>query len=1030
MADPIRRACHPFNVRYWVNFVPIEDSSPKRAKNAEITVVVVCSTEGRSATFFSFIETLFARSRETVKEKAPQKSSSSSARTESSFMGENLAFIEQLYQEYLRDPASIDPSWQPVFEEYFGGARPVNGGGHHPSFKPRSIFEPMPRSAAMNLGGEAVYVDKLEGTTVRTPGRSEGFAARVEAMVRAYRLHGHLIAEIDPLNQPRRTPPPELDPTLYGFSKEDLSAKVYYEPLFGDIQVTLQRVIERLRELYCGHIAVEYQNVTGNQARVWLREQIERNDYAELEEPADQELILNKLLDADSFETFLHKKYVGAKRFSVSGGDSLIPMLAVMLEEGALLGVEEIVIGMAHRGRLNVLHNIMNKSSEAMLSEFEKNPTPEEFIGSSDVKYHMGYSNDYTTRSGEKVHLSLCFNPSHLEFVNPVVLGRSRAKQDRMDSKDSRKRLVPLLLHGDAAFAGQGIVAESLNLARVRGFRVGGTIHVVINNQIGFTTHPEESRSTTYATDVAKMLEVPIFHVNGDDPEACARVMKLAMRYRQLFGEDVIIDLVCYRRYGHNEGDEPRYTQPMMYQEIDSTLPVREKYTASLIERGVITEEEATSMWNERMDGYGEVFKAVRESPHRKTVSSLDGLWEPYQGGKLPQGEPENTTITLEDFRRLGLALTEFPEGFNAHRTLKRFARVRQKMVAGEEPIDWAMGEAMAFASLIGEGTRVRVSGQDAIRGTFSHRHAAAFDTETGEAYWPMRHAGQDAAPLEIYNSILSEAAVVGFEYGYSLDYPDALVIWEAQFGDFANGAQVIIDQFINSGEDKWKRLSALTMLLPHGYEGQGPEHSSARLERFLQLCAGDNMYVCNLTTPAQLFHALRRQITHSLRKPLVIMTPKSLLRHRDAVSTIEDFTDRGLQPIIPETREEIEPDKVDRVLLCSGKIYYDLIDHAREIGDTTTAVIRVEQIYPLRDDLLKKALGVFPNYKELYWVQEEPKNMGSWSYIFPLLLDTFGVNPMPKYVGRVASASPATGAYESHELEQNALVRTAFARQ
>src|SRR5690554_2396394 len=510
----------------------------------------------------------------TVKESTEQASKSPKpSATDSHFTGENLAFIEDLYRQHLDEPGSVDASWEPLFAEYFGANAPINGGAPH--FKPRSIFEPA-RIPGQAIGGDAVWVDKAEGITVRAPGRTEGFAARVEAIVRAFRLHGHLIAAIDPLDHPRRPAPPELEPSLYGFTASDLTAKVNYEPLFGSREVTLGELVQRLRDLYCGHIAVEYQNMPGSQSRTWLRDQIERNDYAQLDPKSDAPHILKKLVDADAFETFLHRKYVGAKRFSLSGGESLIPMLDFMLEEAADVGVEEVVVGMAHRGRLNVLHNIMNKPAEAMLSEFEKVQSPEEFVGSSDVKYHMGFSSDHATRNGKSVHLSLCFNPSHLEFVNPVVMGRVRAKQDRLGREDACHALLPLLLHGDAAFSGQGIVTESLNLARVKGFHVGGTIHVVINNQIGFTTNPEDGRSTTYATDVAKMLEVPIFHVNGDDPEACVRVMKLAMHYRQRFGEDVIIDLVCYRRYGHNEGDEPRFTQPLMYGAIDSNKPVRE----------------------------------------------------------------------------------------------------------------------------------------------------------------------------------------------------------------------------------------------------------------------------------------------------------------------------------------------------------------------------------------------------------------------------------------------------------------------
>ena len=938
--------------------------------------------------------------------------------------GDNIKFIEQLYRRYLDDPESVDASWHEFFEDYeANGAEP---NGEHPTFRPRSIFEPV-ASDAVAADDDPVFVDTLEGTTVRAPGRTKGFAASVEAMVRAFRLHGHLIAQIDPLKRDRKTAPPELDPSLYGFTDDDMESLVHYEPLFGSEKVTLGTLLTRLRELYCDHIGVEYQNIPGSEARTWLRNQIERNDYAELEGDDDRKLILEGLIDADSFESFLHKKYVGAKRFSLTGGDALIPMLTFLLEEAGSLGADEFVIGMAHRGRLNVLHNIMEKSSEAMFSEFEQVETPEKYVGSSDVKYHMGYSSDYTTREGDDIHLSLCFNPSHLEWVNPVALGRVRAKQDRLGTDDANQRLVPLLLHGDAGFSGQGIVAESLNLARVPGYHIGGTIHVVINNQIGFTTEPEEGRSTTYATDVAKMLEVPIFHVNANDPEACVRVMKLATRYRQRFGEDVIIDLVCYREYGHNEGDEPRFTQPTMYELIDDLEPVRETYTEELIDQGVISGDDADELWDKRMDDYQEVFRDVRESPNRKAIDSMAGVWQDYRGGDLSADSLVESSIDRETFEQLAESLAESPEDHEVHRTLRRLLKQRKGIATGETPVDWGTGEALAFASLLVHGTPIRMSGQDAIRGTFSHRHAALYDQDDGTSYWPLRNLTDDQADIEIYNSVLSEAGVLGFEYGYSLDSPDALVLWEAQFGDFVNSAQVIIDQFISSGEDKWKRLSGLVMLLPHGYEGQGPEHSSARPERFLQLCSGNNMYVCNMTTPAQYFHALRRQIIHPARKPLIVMTPKSLLRHEEAVSDVDDFIDCGFDPVIGEVRDNIDADDVRRVLLCSGKVYYDLTAYADEHDIDDVAIVRVEQLHPLDVDALRDAVDEFPDDAELAWVQEEPKNMGYWNYILPRLIDIFGADSIPHYIGRSAAASPATGAYATHKFEQNKVMEAAF---
>jgi 2-oxoglutarate dehydrogenase E1 component len=941
------------------------------------------------------------------------------------FTGDNISYIEQLYAQYLDNPASVDPSWKPVFEKYLGE---LGAERQKPSFKPRTIF----RSAVATNGrsnGEAVYVDKVHNTTVGTPERTEGFAARVEALVRAYRLHGHLIAKIDPLQRDRPPAPPELDPSMYGFSKSDMDTPVRCDPLFGSNEMSsLREVLARLEQLYCDGIAVEYQDMPVSRSRDWLREQIEENGYAELEGPEEKLHILERLIEADSFETFLHKKYVGAKRFSVTGADALIPMLDTLLNELGELGAEEIIFGMAHRGRLNVLHNVMRKPADAMLSEFEKSPAPEEFIGRSDVKYHMGYSNDFETRTGKNLHLSLCFNPSHLEFVNPVVLGRVRAKQHRRDGEQAKNQIIPVLMHGDAAFSGQGVVTETLNLSRLGAYQVGGTIHVVINNQIGFTTEPEDGRSTTYATDVAKMLSVPIFHVNGNDPEACVRVMKLAARYRQMFGEDVIIDLVCYREYGHNEGDEPRYTQSMMYQRIDETEHVRKEYTEALVGEGVIDQDKADSMWDERMDMYSKVFDEVHTSPKKKTVNTMNGVWSDYEGGNVASSAVVATAVDQERLEQLGVQLAEVPEDFTPHRTLRRLLKTRHAMATGEKPLDWGMGEALAFATLLTDEVPIRMSGQDAIRGTFSHRHSAISDAETGEEYWPARHLQDKQGELAVYNSLLSEAAVVGFEYGYSLDSPDALTMWEAQFGDFANGAQVILDQFISSGEDKWKRLSGLVMLLPHGYEGQGPEHSSARMERYLQMCAEDNMFVCNPTNPAQYFHLLRRHMMRAVRKPLIVMTPKSLLRHREATSSLEDLSTGGFQPLLGETSEQVDPAKVKRVLLCSGKVYYDLKAYREDNEMFDTAIVRVEQLYPLREKRLKAALGQFDNLDEVFWVQEEPKNMGAFGFIFPRFVEIFGAQHLPTYVGRAASASPATGSPEAHDLEQSTLVRKAFA--
>ena len=955
--------------------------------------------------------------------------------------GTNLAYIERLYKQYRRDPSSVDSSWEPLFEKYFEEGEPAIDGERAATSR-RSIFESPTQAPETEEppASKGVPAGQIAGGTIQPLERSEGFAARVEALVRAYRLHGHLYTDIDPLEHSDSPKPdaygrnrgdqiePELDPAEYGLDASDMETPVYCEGLFETPRkVTLREVIDRLESLYCDSIGVEYQSIPTTEPRTWLREQIEEHDYADIEGEEEKRSILKWLIEAESFESFIHQKYIGAKRFGLTGGNSLIPMLHVLLDELGKQGGQEVVLGMAHRGRLNVLHNIMDKPTEMMFSEFEVDPEPEEFLGSSDVKYHMGYSSDFETRSGDELHLSLCFNPSHLEFVNPVAMGRVRSKQKRVGLPNARQRIIPLLMHGDAGFAGQGIVAESLNFARLDGFQVGGTIHIVINNQIGFTTEPDEGRSTTYATDVAQMLEVPIFHVNAADPEACVRVVKLASRYRQLFNEDVIIDFVCYREYGHNEGDEPRFTQPVMYEKVDNTPPAHEIYADQLTDEGTIEEDLKDQIWDEQFEAFGEVYDDILESPLVQEIDSLSGLWQPYEGGDVDSLAHLDTSIELDRLQTLGHQLSEVPEDFTPHRTIGRLLDSRAEMAEGDEPVNWSFAEALATASLVTEDFEVRISGQDSVRGTFSHRHAKLFDSDTGEAYCPTCNLSDDQATYEVYNSTLSEAGVLGYEYGYSLDSPDRLVCWEAQFGDFANSAQVIIDQFISSSEDKWDRLSGLTVLLPHGYEGQGPEHSSARLERFLQLCAEDNMFVCNLTTPAQYFHVLRRQMLAEVRKPLIIMTPKSLIRHKDAVSELEAFSESQFKPIIPEQREHIEPDDVERVLMCSGKVYYDLLEYAREHDIDNVAIVRLEQLYPLHVSGLERALEPFGSEVERVWVQEEPRNMGPWRHLSTRFTDIFGESRIPDYVGRVPSASPATGSKQSHKLEQKNLVEDAF---
>ncbi|MFB6262162.1 MAG: 2-oxoglutarate dehydrogenase E1 component [Bradymonadaceae bacterium] len=964
----------------------------------------------------------------------------SSDRPRTELSGWNRAYIETLFERYKQDPDAVDSSWKAFFDRYLDTDRPAS---RAPAFERRSIFEsdgaPAPTTApARSTGPEPVPEDEIEGGFVEPLDRSQAFASRVQSLIHAYRLHGHLVADIDPLGrdrprsheQPRLSEDgrmdPELDPAAHGISEDDLDARVYCEGLFPESrEATLREVVDRMSDLYCGPVGVEYQNIPVTRRRDWLREQIEEANYAPIDGAEQKRSILRQLIETEGFEQFLHQKYIGAKRFGITGGDTLIPMLDVLFDELGRREAEEVVIGMAHRGRLNVLHNIMEKPAELMFSEFENDPEPEVFFGSSDVKYHMGYSSDYQTASGDELHLSLCFNPSHLEFVNPVALGRARAKQTRKGLPEARRSTVPLLLHGDAAFAGEGIVQETLNLARLDGFTVGGTIHVVINNQLGFTTEPDDGRSTTYATDVAQMLEVPIFHVNAWDPEACIRVVKLAARYRQRFQEDVIIDFVCYRKHGHNEGDEPRFTQPEMYDRIDDKPPLYESYAAQLVEEGIVDEDEVQQRWDEQWEAFNDIYDEIHESPRIPEIDSLDGLWQPYEGGVVDGIGDIDTTVDRERLETLGRELAEVPDDFTPHRTLSRLLDQREEMAAGERPINWPFAEALASASVITEGHPFRLSGQDSIRGTFSHRHAALFDNETGEPYWPARNLSDASAPYEVYNSPLTEAGVLGFEYGFSMDYPDGLTLWEAQFGDFANGGQVIVDQFISSAEDKWDRLSGLVMLLPHAYEGQGPDHSSARLERYLQLCAEHNMFVCNLTEPAQYFHVLRRQLHADVRKPLVIMTPKSLLRHEDATSTLDELADGEFRRIIPEQRESIDPNQVRRVLLCSGKVYYDLLDHAREHEIDDVAIVRVEQLYPLDQEALKAAVEPFDAREDLVWVQEEPRNMGPWFYMYPELRGLFDEEPL--YAGRVPSASPATGSKDSHKIEQKKLLERAF---
>ena len=902
--------------------------------------------------------------------------------------GENAAYLEELYLRFREDPAGVDEASRRLCGDLNGA--PPRG----PSSSPRGLFEGGGRAAAPVTDFAAA--DRQ---------------AKVARLINAYRVRGHEGAHIDPLALESVGQHPELVPASFGLAEADMDVVVSTFPMFGmPAHATVRSIIARLREVYCGSVGAEYMNIRDVGQKAWVVERFEVRGQGGLSQERERR-VLDALTRADGFERFLGVKFQGNKRFSLEGGESLIPALELIIERSADEGVREVVIGMAHRGRLNVLLNILKKPAGKMLAEFAGHHE-DVGEGSGDVKYHLGYSSDVVTANGKPVHLSLCFNPSHLEAVNPVCEGRCRAKQDRYGD-DARSVLLPLLLHGDAAFAGQGVVPETLNLSDLDGYRTGGTIHVVVNNQIGFTTTPTEGRSTPYSTDVARMLGVPIFHVNGEDPDAVAEVVAIAVDWRQRFHRDVVIDLYCFRRHGHNEMDEPSYTQPLMYRRIAEHPGVREVYLRRLIERGTITRAEADQMEARFRAELDVALNTVREKNGKgvHTPSPLRGLWDKYHSGRP---EPVPTGVPVARLSELLMKLTEVPGGFNLHPKLsKSVFRARKEQAAGKRAVDWAGAELLAYATLVTEGYRVRLSGQDASRGTFSHRHAVVRDQTTGQSWCALDHLSPDQARFEVYNSLLSETAVLGFEYGYSLDYPDALVIWEAQFGDFANGAQIIIDNFITSGEAKWNRLSGLVMLLPHGYEGQGPEHSSARMERFLQMAAEGNVQCVNCSTPAQIFHLLRRQMLRSVRDPLIVFTPKSLLR--SASSTIGELAEGQFQELIGDGAG------ASRVVLCSGKVYYDLLAARGDRKDV--ALVRVEQLYPFPLAELTAELARHPG-AEVVWCQEESKNMGAWSFVVLLLLEA-GI--LPRYAGRRASAAPATGFHDRHAAEQAALVAEAL---
>jgi 2-oxoglutarate dehydrogenase E1 component len=846
---------------------------------------------------------------------------------------------------------------------------------------------------------------------------------RVYQLVRNYRVRGHVAASIDPLNMPRLTPP-ELDAEFYGFTDADMNRRFAVESLDSHGTLSLREIQDRLRETYCRSIGVQFMHIDDLAVRQWLQERMEGTRNRLHLTRTEQIRILTRLTDAVIFEEFIRRKFVGAKSFSLEGAESLIPLLDLAIERGGEQGIDEIVLGMAHRGRLNVLANIMAKSARQIFREFA-DLDPDLYIGRGDVKYHLGYSSDWKTAQGRNIHLSLCFNPSHLEFVNPVALGRMRAKQDRAGDTERNRGLV-ILIHGDASFAGEGVVQETLNLSQLKGYTVGGTLHIVINNQIGFTTAPEEGRSSLYSTDVAKMLQSPIFHVNGEDPEAVAQVVRIAMDFRKEFERDVVIDMYSYRRLGHNEGDEPFFTQPVLYRAIKARKSVREGYLEHLLRLNGVSRQEADDIAVRRTEMLEKELSQATSEDYNAPADTLRGIWTGHVGGYEKDVAEVDTTVDRQKLLDLLEAQTHLPEDFHPHPKIDAAIRLRKQMVAGEKPIDWSAGEALAFASLAAEGVRIRLSGQDTERGTFSHRHAVLHDVENGSTYMPLQQLAADQSPVEIYNSPLSEIGVLGFEYGYSLDCPDGLVMWEAQFGDFWNAAQVIVDQFIVAAEDKWKRLSGITMLLPHGFEGMGPEHSSARLERFLALAAEDNIQIVVPTTPAQYFHCLRRQVLRRWRKPLIVMTPKSLLRHPSVVSSIDDLATGRYEHVLPDTIRDRNVE-VSRVLMCAGKIYYELEREREKRQRYDVAILRLEQLYPLADAVLESALRPYRDNTPVFWVQEEPANMGAWVYLRALYgYILFSRLPFAG-VSRPASSSPATGSHNSHKREQESLIASAF---
>jgi 2-oxoglutarate dehydrogenase E1 component len=951
----------------------------------------------------------------------------------SAMTGANAAFLADLYARWVDQPDSVDPSFQELFAALNDDARAVvqNATGASWAPRPRGGFAPEP---------EAPKADPKKGAKPAAAAPAADPAAarqqvldsiRALMLIRAYRVRGHLEAQLDPLHLAKPKAHPELDPKTYGFTDADMDRSIFIDRVLGKEQATLREIIAICRASYCGSIGVEFMHIQDPEQKAWIQQKVEGAPWAQAFDAGAKRKILQQLTEAEGFEAFCAKKYVGTKRFGLEGGEVTIPAVQTVIETAADSGADEIVIGMAHRGRLNTLVNVVKKPFTRVFAEFKGvSANPDDVQGSGDVKYHLGTSTDIEI-NGRQVHLSLQPNPSHLEVIDPVVVGKVRARQDMAGDTKARRSVMGILLHGDAAFAGQGVVYETLAMSQLIGYRTGGTVHVVTNNQIGFTTVPAHAYSGLYCTDVAKSIQAPILHVNGDDPEAVVFCARMAAEYRMKFGADVVLDVVCYRRHGHNETDEPAFTQPIMYARIKETKTTRTLYAERLAQSGAVPAADSKSMLDAFNAQLEDAYQAAQTFKPNK-ADWLEGHWSGLKAAGSSEEEKEDgTAVALDMLREVGGALSRVPQGFNANNKIVRQLEAKKNAIETGEGIDWATGEALAFGSLLVEGHRIRLSGEDVQRGTFSHRHCVLVDQQNQAEYMPLNNIRDGQARMEAFNSLLSEMGVLGFDYGYTLADPNTLTLWEGQFGDFANGAQVVIDQFIASAETKWLRMSGLVMLLPHGYEGQGPEHSSARLERYLQLCAENNMAVCNFTTPANYFHALRRQLKRNYRKPLIVMTPKSLLRHKLAVSSLADFAPGShFQTVIPETDAIAAPDQVKRVVICTGKVYYDLLQERRDKGLNEVAIIRLEQMYPFPRQTLARVLGEYKN-AEIVWCQEEPENMGAWTFVdrrIEKVLKELGVkSKRPVYAGREEAASPATGSAKVHQQQQEALVREAL---